>query len=253
LRRSHGVEPRAEIPSVARDISLSANFDFAVAPPLACPEQASPAALSKSKGLSPPLRDLGFLTLPRRETPAARSRAAQSKVSPKKMMPSPPKNRMRLRASHPEPHRDVISCAALSPLGGGMTAPARQRPRSEERRVPHLPKPTTDPQSCDHKPAAAAVASGPVPLQGEQNKRRPQRPGNPHALARVSGVSSGDSPSRAAGCRWLCRNHSAGCRNFTFSLHTLSACFFRLAMKNPAALVQKLWTTGLPCGSARKI
>jgi len=41
-------------------------------------------------------------------------------------------------------------------------------------------------------------------------------PGQPVALARVFWRSSGDSPSRIAGCRWLCRNHPASSGTLTF-------------------------------------
>src|SRR5271170_3461370 len=41
-------------------------------------------------------------------------------------------------------------------------------------------------------------------------------------------------------------------RDSTYSLNPLSARMFRTATEKPLALVQKLWTTRLPCGSLRK-
>ena len=46
--------------------------------------------------------------------------------------------------------------------------------------------------------------------------RRPQRPGNQSRLHAFSGFLPGNSPSGIAGCRWLCRNHSASSGTFTF-------------------------------------
>jgi len=50
----------------------------------------------------------------------------------------------------------------------------------------------------------------------EQVGEEAATPGQPVALARVSGVSAADSPSRIAGCRWLCRNHPASSGMLTF-------------------------------------
>jgi len=82
--------------------------------------------------------------------------------------------------------------------------------------------------------------------------RRPQRPGNQHALARISGFSPGNSPSRITGCRWLCRNHSTMSGNLTFRCKSVSGGAARLAIQKRTAAVKKLWRTGLPCGRMRK-
>ena len=85
----------------------------------------------------------------------------------------------------PRPHSFVVSCSALSPPDGGMTASARQRSEG----VPHLPKPAAGSSSCDHKPATVTVASGPdpAPCFKEQRARGEEAatPGQPVALARV--------------------------------------------------------------------
>jgi len=67
----------------------------------------------------------------------------------------------------------VVSCSASSPLGGGMTASARQRSKG----VPHLPKPVAGSSSRDHKPATAAVASGPGPAPCFKERRTKSKGG----------------------------------------------------------------------------
>jgi hypothetical protein len=81
---------------------------------------------------------------------------------------------------------------------------------------------------------------------------RPQRPGNQSRSRAFSGMSSGDSPSRVAGCRWLCRNHSVRLRNSHVSLNPLSPTLLRLATQKSCEVVQKLWRMRLPCGRPRK-
>jgi hypothetical protein len=71
--------------------------------------------------------------------------------------------------------------------------------------------------------------------------------------SRALPISPGDSPSRIASCHRLRRNHlSASLRVLTCSMNPLSASWLRAATKKHFALVQKLWTIGLPCGSLRK-
>ena len=118
----------------------------------------------------------------------------------------------------PRPHSYVISCAASSPLGGGMTASARQHSRKECR---ICQSPAADSSSCDHEPATAAVSSGPFLLPASKKQKsevgeEAATPGQPVALSRGIWRSAGDSPSRIAGCRCLCRNHSASTRTLTF-------------------------------------
>jgi hypothetical protein len=117
---------------------------------------------------------------------------------------------MRPRASHPRPHSYVDSRAALSPHGGGMNASARQRSRSckQDRRAPRWPKPIADSPSYDGEDATVALASGSFPAHAPRSEeqgapaswgRRPQMPGQPVALARVSGTSPGDRLSPVTG------------------------------------------------------
>jgi len=72
-------------------------------------------------------------------------------------------------------------------------------------------------RSRDHKPATAAVASSPLRFK-ESEWEEAAMPGQPVRARARFGMSPGDSPSRIAGCRWLCRNHSAGPGTPTFSL-----------------------------------
>ena len=61
-----------------------------------------------------------------------------------------------------------------------------------------------------------AVGQQPFLCSEEQKGEEAATPGQPVALARVSGVSPGDSLSGITGCRWLCRNHSASAGTLTF-------------------------------------
>ena len=109
----------------------------------------------------------------------------------------------------------------------------------ENERAPHLPKPVADSPSCDHEPATAAAASGPVPAPKSRTGRRPQCPGNQSRFARF----------------WIPRqltfkNHrlplalpqsSGKLRNSHVSLNTLSQIAAPRNRKN-FPLVKKLWT-----------
>jgi len=69
---------------------------------------------------------------------------------------------------------------------GGMTASARQRPRSGRARAPHLPKPVAEPQLHQSRTRNRCGGQRPCPCSKEQEGRRPQRPGNQSALTRFS-------------------------------------------------------------------
>ena len=66
-------------------------------------------------------------------------------------------------------------------------------------------------RTCDRyggqRPCPAPRSKG----GGGRNARATSR-----AYARFAGISPGNSPSRITGCRWLCRNHSAGSGTLTF-------------------------------------
>jgi len=92
----------------------------------------------------------------------------------------------------------------------------------------------------------------PAPL-GAAREGRPQRPGNQfRARARFRNVPPALHPRKIAGCRWLCRSHSAGSGRPTFCCRLLSPSSLPAATEKPCTLVHNLWTTGLPCGIPRE-
>src|SRR6202140_5685323 len=98
-----------------------------------------------------------------------------------------------------------------------MTASARQR--SKECRFCQSPLPIRHLGTTNRQPPR--MASG-LSCSEKQKGRRPQRPGNQSALARVVWSPPGNSPSRITGCRWLCRNHSQAQELSRFAATTLS-------------------------------
>jgi hypothetical protein len=137
-----------------------------------------------------------------------------------------------------------------------MTASARQRFRSLERRAPHLPKPVTDSSSCDHEPATPATASGPVPLPAPKSQERDGGGGcNARATSRAHARFLEVLRQFTLENRRLplaLPQSSGKLRNSHVSLNPLSFTLSRLATKNSYPLVQNLWTMCLPCGSPRK-
>jgi hypothetical protein len=136
-----------------------------------------------------------------------------------------------------------------------MTASARQRSRSHEQRVPHLPKRVAHSQSHDHELASLRwPAVRPVPAQRATNRwgRRPQCPGNQSRLRAFSGMSPGDSPSRITGLPLALPQSFGKLRKLHVSLNPLSVSLLRPATQKTSPLVQKLWTLRLPCGRPRK-
>ena len=110
-------------------------------------------------------------------------------------------------------------------LSDGMTASVRQRSRSLERRIVTLAKAScpfviSRRQRCNRCGGQRPLflARCPAPKEQKDNKQEGEAatPGQPVALARVSDQSPGNSPSRIAGCRWLCRNHPASTGTLTF-------------------------------------
>jgi len=88
-------------------------------------------------------------------------------------------------------------------------------------------------------------------LLQERERGGGRKPGQPVALTRVSGVSpaihSRESPA-AAGSSAIIRQSQEP----HVSLSTISSTSPGLATQKPPAVVQKLWTTRLPCGRTRK-
>jgi hypothetical protein len=149
-----------------------------------------------------------------------------------------------------------FSALPSSPLGGGMIASARQRSRFQELRsfrfgalANTLPterglaksSATFAKASCKSTisrsrtpnccgwPAVLRllVLSRATPKSRSKSSRagwgrRPQRPGNQPRSRALLELSPGDSPSRIAGCRRLCRNHSASSETPTFFAETHS-------------------------------
>jgi hypothetical protein len=130
-----------------------------------------------------------------------------------------------------------ISALLLSPLGGGMTASARQRSLVGS---PLLLKPITV-WDLSIPSGNRCGSQQPNPVRRAGSGKRPQRPGN-QSRKRVSGISPGDSPSRITGCRWPYRKSSGKCRSRTFCMHTLSARSLLSATQNHSPAVQNLWT-----------
>jgi hypothetical protein len=127
----------------------------------------------------------------------SRRRAAQEEIG------EPPKIKMRSGQPPDRIVRGVLRFAS-SPLGGEMTASARQHLRSHEQPVPHLPKPAANPRSCDRQSAALRFAPAALSCSCSEEHaagmgEEAATPGQPAALTRISGVSPGDSPSRITG------------------------------------------------------
>jgi len=92
------------------------------------------------------------------------------------------------------------------------------------------------------------VASGP-PRFEEPEWEEAAMPGQPVRARALFRNVPGDSPSRIAGCRWLCRNHSAGSGMPTFSLaNTLRPILAACKQKTAPACAEvvddetSLWT-----------
>ena len=116
-------------------------------------------------------------------------------------------------------------------------------------------------RSCHHKPATAAVASGPVPApsfllqrasSNEQVGEEAATPGQPVALARVFWSVRRRFTLENRRLPLALPQSSGKLRNAHVSLNPLSATLLRPATQKTFPLVQKLWTMRLPCGSRRK-
>ena len=157
------------------------------------------------------------------------------------------------RASHPMDR--IVRVFLLSPLSPrrrrhdrfspSAHSLSRTRSRICRSQLPIL-------QSCDYQSATVAVASSPVSLRRAKLGRRPQRPGNQSRLR----ASSGCFPRRSALVNHrlpLALPQSSGrVRNPHVSLNPLSVTLSLPATQKTSAIVQKLWTLRLPCGSRRK-
>ena len=133
------------------------------------------------------------------------------------------------------PHRGEVYAANLH---------SRKDVGSSAHSANHLP--------CGSRSAATAEAGGSVLLLEEDSMRRPQRPGFQHAPKRAL-QPPGNSPSRIAGNRRLCRNLRQVSQDIS-RLHCSVLCLrvASLAIENSASLVKKLCRTGIACGKNRK-
>jgi len=103
-----------------------------------------------------------------------------------------------------EPHRSWTFKAAFPSLrAAGTTVPVRQRSHSQ--RAPHLPARLQCRDSKNRCPATSVVASSPTQLK-ERGERRPQCPGNRHALAHVFDFPPATHARELPVCHRLHRN-----------------------------------------------
>ena len=143
---------------------------------------------------------------------------------------------------------DLSSCLPAA-RSNETTVPVRQRSPG----VPLLPVRAQTRDSENHFSATSAVvASGPT-RSGSGKWRRPQCPGNRHALARVSEFPLAIHPRELPAATSVTAIIIWQALRFaTFPLIPLWARMLRPATEKPFPLVQKLWTGRLPCGSLRK-
>jgi hypothetical protein len=141
---------------------------------------------------------------------------------------------------------DFLSCHCRR-RSGGATLVARQRSQG----VPHLPKPT---QIRDPKIAKPQSRGGqrPIPLTerdggGGRNARATST--RSRAFQNVPRQFTLENHRLPLA---LPQYHPASTGKLTFAMNPLWDSLSRAATGNTHRLVQKLWTTILPCGKARK-
>ena len=152
----------------------------------------------------------------------------------------------------------VVSCAALSPHGGGMTASARQL-----RSAPEDTSATFAEASCrftisrsqTRQPLRWPAALFLLQSASKSNAKVGEEaatPGQPVALARVFWSIPRRFTLENRRLPLALPQSSGKLRNSHVSLNPLSGTLLRLATQKTSPLVQKLWTMRLPCGSRRK-
>jgi hypothetical protein len=153
---------------------------------------------------------------------------------------------MRSGASHPGPHLSCVPDLPLSPRRRrherfSPITPAQASASFAEAQLQTSHFAMTDPQLCGW-PAACLL------LRRATRGRRPQCPGNQSRSARFwkfpPAIHSRELPVTAdsAAITWPVRNSHV-------SLITLSVRLLQPATQKALAIVQKLWTSRLPCGS----
>ena len=153
----------------------------------------------------------------------------------------------------PKPHRSWFPALASSPLGGGMTASARQRSKG----VPRFAKASCRfvilrSQTCNRCGGQRPWSCSLLQRAKSMGERRPQRPGQPVALARVFWSVRQRFTLENRRLPLALPQSFGKLRNSHVSLNSLSARFSPLAIQKNCAVVQKLWRMRLPCGSRRK-
>lgn len=153
---------------------------------------------------------------------------------------------MRSEASHPGPH---VACVPVLPL---VTAERRNDCLSltalARRALSLRLVAVVISRSLPSKPRSPTA----LPAFAGKRGRRPQRPGNQprsHASLEVfpPAIRSRESPA-ATGSAAIIRQAQERSR-FADSLSFRSS---RRAIQKPCSIVQKLWTTAVPCGRPRK-
>jgi hypothetical protein len=117
--------------------------------------------------------------------------------------------------------------------------------------VPLLPKPVAGSVTLRSRPCNRHGWPTACPAPKSRRGRRPQRPGNQSALARVvwspPAIHPRESPAAAGSAAIIPKPW-----NSHVSLHSLSARSSSLATQKESAVVKKLWRMCLPCGRLRK-
>jgi len=96
------------------------------------------------------------------------------------------------------------------------------------------------------------VASSPVLLRRAKSEEEAATPGQPVALARVSGCFPRRSALENHRLPLALPQSSGKVRNSHVSLNPLLSSLLRPARQKARPFVQKLWTLRLPCGRTRK-
>ena len=174
-------------------------------------------------------------------------RSESSRNNPPEASCLGPKKQMR-PGQPPDRIRTWIPAPTSSPLGGGMTALARQR----SRRSAAFAKTSREFVILRSRTCSFNGASGPMSCSEKQVGEEAATPRQPVALARVFWSVPRQFTLENRRLPLALPQSFGKLRNYHVSLNPLSASLLRLATQKSSAIVQKLWTMRLPCGSQRK-